>query len=109
MNLVEVSNPRKKIPSGMKNNDQKEFPANPPWEIGFSELPDRNLTLSVTQYRDINLSFGKEALFGIFDGGDGNPAPKYIPKCIAKIYAEEKNIEENSNFSLKYTLLNAMK
>ncbi|CAL8069940.1 unnamed protein product [Orchesella dallaii] len=109
MNLVEVSNPRKKLPSGMKSNDSKQFPANPPWEIGFSELPDRNLTLSVTQYRDINLSFGKEALFGIFDGGDGNPAPKYIPKCIAKIYAEEKNINETNNVSLKYTLLNAMK
>jgi hypothetical protein len=107
MNLVEVSHPRKR--QSMRQNENRDFPANPPWEIGFSELPDRNLVLSVSQYRDVNLSNGKEALFGLFDGGDGNPAPKYISKSIAKIYAEEKNIEETHGFSLKYTLLNAMK
>jgi len=49
MNLVEVSNPRKHINSALNN----DFPPNPPWDIGFSELPDtRNQLLSVTQYRD---------------------------------------------------------
>ncbi|OXA64212.1 Protein phosphatase PHLPP-like protein [Folsomia candida] len=107
MNLVEVTHPRKR--QSIRQNETRDFPANPPWEIGFSELPDRNLVLSVSQYRDINISNGQEALFGLFDGGDGNSAPKYISKSIAKIYAEEKNIEETHGFSLKYTLLNAIK
>ncbi len=66
MNLVEVTHPRKR--HSMRHNETRDFPANPPWEIGFSELPDRNLVLSVSQYRDINISNGKEALFGLFDG-----------------------------------------
>ena len=108
MNLVEVSNPRKSITSGLNN----DFPPNPPWDIGFSELPDRNQVLSVTQFRDVNISGGKEALFGIFDGGDANSAPKTISKSISKIYEIERNIEEttqNSLNTLKYTLLNAIK
>ncbi|CAG7785979.1 unnamed protein product [Allacma fusca] len=108
MNLVEVSNPRKQITSGLNN----DFPPNPPWDIGFSELPDRNQVLGVTQYRDVNLGGGKEALFGIFDGGDRNTAPKTITKSISKIYDIERNIEETHQSSLntlKYTLLNAMK
>ena len=60
----------------------------------------------------VNLSGGKEALFGIFDGGDGNAAPKTITKSISKIYDIERNLEETHQSSLntmKYTLLNAMK
>ena len=109
MNLVEVTNARKPMVVDMKNNQSRDFPANPPWELGFSELPDRNQCLSVTQYRDVNLSNGREALFGLFDGGDRNSAPKTISKSIAKLYAEERNIEESPKFSLKYTLLNALR
>lgn len=123
MNLVEVTHPRKILMDSSSTNeflhlnnknscyDNNVFPfsINPPWDLGFSELPDRNQVLSVVQYRDINLSNGKEALFGLFDSGDGNPAPKSLSKSIAKIYVEEKVVDGTPKFSVKYTLLNALK
>jgi hypothetical protein len=65
--------------------------------------------LSVTQYRDVNIANGREALFGLFDGGPRNIVPKSISKSIAKLYAEERNIEESLKLSLKYTLLNSLR
>jgi len=109
MNLVEVTNPRRQRVVDLKNNKGQDFPANPPWELGFSELPDRKQCLSVTQYRDVNANNGKEALFGLFDGGPRFIIPKSICKSIAKLYAEERNIEESLKLSLKYTLLNTLR
>ena len=126
MNLVEVTNARKTRPNGNTTRQQTQpkvqdsafvshtgesgFSLQPSvWDLGFSELPDKNQILSVAQYRDVNLSNGNESLFGLFDSGDGNPAPKSLSKSIAKIYVEEKTIDETPKFSLKYTLLNALK
>jgi len=117
MNLVEVTQTRKSgSPQNNLNPKPVEYngvlqPAEPstPWELGFSELPDKNQLLSITQYRDISLSNGTDALFGLFDAGDGNCAPKSISKSIATTCAEEKNIEETYRFPLKYILLNAIK
>lgn len=109
MNLVEVTNPRKLKAVDTKNNQGQDFPTNPPWELGFSELPDRKQCLSVMQYRDVNIENGKEALFGLFDGGPRNVVPKSIGKSIPKLFAEERHIEESPKLSLKYTLLNSLR